>query len=201
MDFPSTEQYKGLIFDLDGTLINSMPYHVIAWIKVCKEHGFEIDPKVIYAMGGVTSRDVVMYFKSQGHDVGDIDEFIKRKVELYRENFDKVQFFPKVLDILLKARERGAKIAVGSGTQLKNAVDILAVHGMTDKIDALVTAEMVSEHKPAPQTFLLCAQKMNLAPEQCIVFEDGPLGIKAALNGNMPCIEVKDGEFVKFYEP
>jgi beta-phosphoglucomutase family hydrolase len=200
MDFPNYKNYAGLIFDLDGTLINSMPFHVVAWEKVCAEHGFKIDPQLIYDMGGVSSRDVVTYFKNQGHEVGDIDAFVERKVELYREKIHEVKLFPKVLAILKEAHERGIKIAVGSGTQLKNAEDILRIHGLLDTVDAIVTAEMVQRHKPYPDTFLLCAKKMELQVSQCVVFEDGPLGVKAALAGGFNCIEVKDGEFVKLHE-
>lgn len=200
MDFPNLNFYKGFIFDLDGTLINSMPFHVKAWIKVTSEHGFSIDPKLIYDMGGVSSRDVVLHFKSLGHDVGNIDDFVARKVELYRENMDKVELFSKVLKILNDAHKKGLKVSVGSGTQLKNAQDILRIHNLLDIMDAVVTSEMVKKHKPYPDTFLLCAEKMELKPSDCVVFEDGPLGIEAALRAKMDCVEVKDGEFVAFHK-
>lgn len=200
MDFPDYKKYAGLIFDLDGTIINSMPYHVVAWKKVCAEHGFQINPQLIYDMGGVSSRDVVVYFKNQGHDVGDIDEFVKRKVELYRENIDKVELFPKILAILNESIANHKKVAIGSGTQLKNAQDILNIHNLLNSVDAIVTSEMVEKHKPFPDTFLLCAQKMELKPQDCVVFEDGPLGVEAALAGGFDCIEVKDGEFVKLHK-
>ncbi len=200
MDFPDYKQYSGLIFDLDGTLINSMPYHVIAWEKVCEEHGFKINSQIIYDMGGVSSKDVVIHFKNQGHNVGNIDEFVKRKVALYRENIDKVELFPKILSILNEAIANHQKVSIGSGTQLKNAQDILKIHNLLNSIDAIVTAEMVEKHKPFPDTFLLCAEKMKLRPQDCVVFEDGPLGVEAALAGGFDCIEVKDGEFVRFHK-
>ena len=198
MDFPDYKQYSGLIFDLDGTLINSMPYHVIAWEKVCEEHGFKINSQIIYDMGGVSSKDVVIHFKNQGHNVGNIDEFVKRKVALYRENIDKVELFPKILSILNEAIANHQKVSIGS--QLKNAQDILKIHNLLNSIDAIVTAEMVEKHKPFPDTFLLCAEKMKLRPQDCVVFEDGPLGVEAALAGGFDCIEVKDGEFVRFHK-
>ena len=197
MPFPNLDAYRGLIFDLDGTLINSMPFHAEAWIQAAREHGFEIDTRVIYQMGGVSSRDVVVHFKNQGLPVGDIDEFVKRKVELYRERLSEVETFPRVLDILLEAYGRGVKIAVGSGTQLINARDILRRHHLEDKVAAVVTSEQVSRHKPHPDTFLLCAEKLGLKPADCLVFEDGPLGLEAAGRAGMDCVEVKDGEFVR----
>ena len=66
-------------------------------------------------------------------------------------------------------------------------------------MDAVVTAEDVVNHKPAPDTFLKAAEQMGLTADECVVFEDGQLGIKAAHNGGFDCIEVADGEFKKFY--
>ena len=66
MNYSEIQNYKGLIFDLDGTLINSMPYHALAWKQVATEHGFDIDIKDIYAMGGSASRDIAAYYNGDG---------------------------------------------------------------------------------------------------------------------------------------
>lgn len=184
--------YKAFIFDLDGTLINSMPFHVKAWIQVGAEHGFVVDPALIYSMGGVSSRDVVTYFASQGHDVGDIDEFVKRKVQLYRENMDKVETIKPIEEVLIKGHELGIKIAVGTGTQRINAVDILQKLGLERYVDAIVSADDVKRHKPFPDTFLKCCSLMGVEPKDTLVFEDGKLGVQAAIDGGMHCVEVVD---------
>ncbi len=201
MDFPALLNLKGLIFDLDGTLINSMPTHIRAWQQTAKEHGFSFSEQVIYDMGGVSSRDVVDYFASQGFEVGDRDEFVKRKVALYRSHLDGIRTFPKVEALLRSHKEAGLKIAVGTGTQRINAESLLGMLGLRDFIDAVVTGDDVTRHKPFPDTFLKAAQELGLPVTECAVFEDGPLGVKAALNGGFVCVEVKNGECIKVHSP
>ncbi|MGN0902735.1 MAG: HAD family hydrolase, partial [Succinivibrio sp.] len=175
--------YGGLIFDLDGTLINSMPYHVRAWKQVANEHGFDIADEEIYAMGGSSSLDIAAFYRDRGFPTGDIHEYVKRKIELFTENIPKVEVFESIFEILKNAKERGAKIAIGTGTRMPNAKRIIAEKGLGDYIDAVVTAEQVKRHKPNPDTFELAAQKLGLTNKECLVFEDGQLGILAALRG------------------
>ncbi len=199
MSFPlAINRYRALIFDLDGTLIDSMPWHVLAWRQVGLEHGFEVDPKFIYDHGGVSSHDVVRMFKEMGHEVGDIDEFVSRKVELYRQNIDKVQAFPKILEILVKAKQNGVKIGIGSGTQRMNAVDILKRLNIESLVDVIVSANDVKRHKPFPDTFLQAQEALGVEKKDCLIFEDGPLGLEAAKNAGMDCVFVRSGEFVSY---
>ena len=197
MSFPPLEQYLGFIFDLDGTLIDSMPHHVRAWIAVGHEHDFEVNPADIYAWGGVSSLDVVLKLKAMGCSTGDPQEFVRRKVQLYREHLSEVELFDDVAAILKDAHNRGLKTAIASGTQRINGLDALRIHGLESFVDAMVCGDDVVNHKPHPETFLKAAQKLSLAPSQCVVFEDGPLGVQAALAGGFDCIEVKNGAFVK----
>lgn len=199
MQFPPLDKYKGLIFDLDGTLIDSMPYHISAWQEMGKRHGFNVDPKLIYSMGGVSSRDVVLKFRELGFDVGDIDTFIRDKIAIYRKNINKVKTFKSIEAILRQAKKDGKKIAAGSGTQRINAETVLRHTGLLELMDAVITAEDVVNHKPSPDTFLKAAQAIELDRSECVVFEDGQLGIKAAHNGGFDCIEVADGVFKNYY--
>ena len=125
MDTSFIYRYKGIIFDLDGTLTDSMPFHVRAWQQVAKEHGFGIKDEEIYRLGGSSSKDIAKFFKDRGENVGDIDEFVKRKIYVYTQNIDKVELFPKIADILVQAKKKGLKIAIGTGTRVPNATYIL----------------------------------------------------------------------------
>ena len=148
------ERYSGLIFDLDGTLIDSMPVHVRAWQQVSREHGFSIEPQFIYDRGGFSSRNIVLDMKAMGNDVGVVEDFVKRKVELYRAHINEVPLFPQVFSILKNAKDRGAKVTIGTGTQRINVVDILAIHQISHLVDFIVSADDVTEHKPHPATYL-----------------------------------------------
>lgn len=200
MNYSEIKNYKGLIFDLDGTLINSMPFHALAWKQVANEHGFDIDINDIYAMGGSASRDIAAFYKNRGEPVGDIDEYVKRKIAIFQENIPRIEVFDRIFKELKEARAAGIKIAIGTGTRTANALRILKEKGLYDFIDALVTADDVTHHKPNPDTFLVAAQKLALKPVDCLVFEDGQLGIKAALRGGFDCIEVKDNEMINYFE-
>ncbi len=200
MNYSEIKNYKGLIFDLDGTLINSMPYHALAWKQVAYEHGFDIDVNDIYAMGGSASRDIATFYKNKGEPVGDIDEYVKRKIAIFQENIPKIEVFQKIFNELKEAKSLGIRIAIGTGTRTANATRILKEKDLFDYIDALVTADDVTRHKPNPDTFLVAAKRLELEPQDCLVFEDGQLGIKAALRGGFDCIEVKDNEMINYFE-
>ena len=200
MNYSEIKNYKGLIFDLDGTLINSMPYHALAWKQVAYEHGFDIDVNDIYAMGGSASRDIAAFYKNKGEPVGDIDEYVKRKIAIFQENIPKIEVFQKIFNKLKEAKSLGIRIAIGTGTRTANATRILKEKDLFDYIDALVTADDVTRHKPNPDTFLVAAKRLELEPQDCLVFEDGQLGIKAALRGGFDCIEVKDNEMINYFE-
>lgn len=200
MNYSEIKNYKGLIFDLDGTLINSMPYHALAWKQVAYEHGFDIDVNDIYAMGGSASRDIAAFYKNKGEPVGDIDEYVKRKITIFQENIPKIEVFQKIFNELKEAKSLGIRIAIGTGTRTANATRILKEKDLFDYIDALVTADDVTRHKPNPDTFLVAAKRLELEPQDCLVFEDGQLGIKAALRGGFDCIEVKDNEMINYFE-
>ena len=200
MNYSEIKNYKGLIFDLDGTLINSMSYHALAWKQVAYEHGFDIDVNDIYAMGGSASRDIAAFYKNKGEPVGDIDEYVKRKIAIFQENIPKIEVFQKIFNELKEAKSLGIRIAIGTGTRTANATRILKEKDLFDYIDALVTADDVTRHKPNPDTFLVAAKRLELEPQDCLVFEDGQLGIKAALRGGFDCIEVKDNEMINYFE-
>uniref|UniRef100_UPI00402AFC5C HAD family hydrolase n=1 Tax=Succinivibrio sp. TaxID=2053619 RepID=UPI00402AFC5C len=200
MNYSEIKNYKGLIFDLDGTLINSMPYHALAWKQVAYEHGFDIDVNDIYAMGGSASRDIAAFYKNKGEPVGDIEEYVKRKIAIFQENIPKIEVFQKIFNELKEAKSLGIRIAIGTGTRTANATRILKEKDLFDYIDALVTADDVTRHKPNPDTFLVAAKRLELEPQDCLVFEDGQLGIKAALRGGFDCIEVKDNEMINYFE-
>lgn len=201
---PSLDQldltrYRAMVFDLDGTLIDSMPFHVRAWQQVAAEHdGFVLDPSFIYERGGYSSPNIVRDLIIAGCKVPSIDAFVKRKVELYRNHMAEVPVFDTVLTILKDARARGAKIGIGTGTQRINAVDILKQHGLSDLIDVIVSGDDVTRHKPEPDTFLKALELVGVAPQDALIVEDGLPGIKAAANGHLDCLIVDRGNLVRF---
>lgn len=192
-------RYRALVFDLDGTLIDSMPYHVRAWQQVAKEHdGFVLEPDFIYQRGGFSSPNIVRDLIAAGCKVPSVEAFVKRKVELYRAHMAEVPVFDQVLQILKEARARGAKIGIGTGTQRINAVDILKQHHLSELIDVIVSGDDVHKHKPEPDTFLKALELVEVAPNDALIVEDGLPGIQAAANGHLDCLVVDRGNLVRF---
>lgn len=189
--------YKGLIFDLDGTLIDSMPWHVRAWKQVCHEHGFDIDPNIVYQLGGMASRNIAQKFKDEGKNVGSVDAFVQRKIDLYRENLSQIKLFEPVFALMQRAHAAGLKCAIGTGTQRINAEDIVEKLHLTPYVQAIVSSDDVSAHKPNPDTFLKAAELLGLQPEDCLVLDDGPVGLEAARRAKMDCVEVLNGTMVR----
>ncbi len=198
MNFSAVDSYKGLIFDLDGTLIDSMPSHILAWQKTASERGFEIRKEDIVKRAGSSSYDIALYYKQQGMNVGDVQTFVDRKIVLYNDSVPNIKVFPKVFSLLKEARSKGLKIAVGTGSRTVNVQKVLSCIALESLIDVIVSADDVQHHKPHPETFLVAAKKMGLKPCECLVFDDAIFGILAAINGGFDCIEV-DNDVQKNY--
>ncbi|MGF1681709.1 beta-phosphoglucomutase family hydrolase [Photobacterium minamisatsumaniensis] len=186
--------YKGIIFDMDGTLVDSMPAHLKAWEQTCAIHEVPFDAKWFYSLGGMptirTAQEINRRYR-QNFDV-------KRLAETKCKFFDEIEFKGEIIestyDLLLEHKEN-MKIAVGTGCRRFNAEPLLGDTGILPLLDALVTSDDVLNHKPNPDTFLEAAKRIGLNPKDCVVFEDTELGKTAALAAGMDCYIVsQNGE-------
>ena len=101
-------------------------------------------------------------------------------------------------DVLKQAKSKGIPTAIGTGCQRRHTEEILTSAGLMPYLDAIVTANDVTQHKPLPETFLLAAQKLGIAAKDCLVFEDTELGCQAAKAAGMDCYLVAGGEMKEF---
>jgi beta-phosphoglucomutase family hydrolase len=181
---------RALIFDLDGTLSNSLPVHMATWNKVGETYGFKFDPQIMLEMTGRATiefaRHIVAYY---GLSV-DPEEIVKLKQKSFR---DSAQLLEPVDEIITIVKEYHGKLpmAVGTGASRKSTEVQLNELGIARYFDVIVTADDVIRHKPNPDTFLKCAELMGVAPEKCQVFEDGVLGIEAAKKAGMMVTDVR----------
>jgi beta-phosphoglucomutase family hydrolase len=181
---------RALIFDLDGTLSNSLPVHMATWNKVGETYGFKFDPQIMLEMTGRATiefaRHIVAYY---GLSV-DPEEIVKLKQKSFR---DSAQLLEPVDEIIAIVKEYHGKLpmAVGTGASRKSTEVQLNELGIARYFDVIVTADDVIRHKPNPDTFLKCAELMGVAPEKCQVFEDGVLGIEAAKKAGMMVTDVR----------
>jgi beta-phosphoglucomutase family hydrolase len=188
------ENIKGLIFDLDGTLADTMPLHLAAWLAAGRQFGVEITPFMINAMAGIpTIQTVVKLNENYGWELEPLEvkkfkDFHYRKIKV---KAGKEQAIIPVLKIAEKYKNQ-LPLAIGTGSARLNALETLRELEIIDWFEAVVSAEDVERHKPFPDTFLKCAELISVPPENCMVFEDGDLGILAAKNAGMQVMDVRE---------
>ena len=183
--------YKALIFDLDGTLVDSMPAHFIAWCKALEDQGqpgvFPED--VFYAMGGRPTRDIVEVINGEQGLSLDADQVASSKKRHYLKNLSLVELIPAVAKIAEENRGK-VPLAVASGSSREVVEKTLQVLGISDWFDEVVSSDEVPNGKPAPDVFLEAASRIEIAPEDCVVFEAARSGIIAARAAGMEVVAV-----------
>ncbi|MGR5141049.1 HAD family hydrolase [Photobacterium sp. DNB23_23_1] len=185
--------YTGIIFDMDGTLVDSMPAHLEAWEKTCAIHEIPFDREWFYNLGGMPSVRIANEINRAFCQNFDVERLANTKYKFYDEIIHKGEVIDPVYQVLLD-NKGSKKVAVGTGSRMFNAEPLLDQTGILPMLDALVTADDVVNHKPNPDTFLEAAKRMGVEPHDCVVFEDTELGQRAALAAGMDCYLVVDGE-------
>ena len=184
-------QPEGLIFDCDGTIVDTMPIHYAAWCSTTAKHGLVFPEDRFYALGGVSPFEVLrMLSEEQGIEI-DSEAVTFQKEAKYMELIGDVGEIPEVMQIV---RDNHGKLpmAVASGGTHETVEGILQQCGIRHYFDAIVTSQDVDNPKPAPDTFLEAARRINVAPEKCRAYEDADMGIKAILAAGMEPVDVRD---------
>ncbi len=180
---------KGLIFDLDGVIVDTAKYHFLAWKRLANSLGIDFTQAENEQLKGVSRRgsiDKILAWGKVQLSETEIEDLMYKKNLWYLElmgEMDETEILPGVLKILNQAQKMGLKIALGSAS--KNAPVILEMVKLTHYFEAIIDGNVVSVSKPNPEVFVRGAQKLGLQNEECVVFEDSTSGIEAALNGNM----------------
>lgn len=190
--------HKGLIFDLDGVLVDTAKYHFLAWKEIAAELGIPFDEKDNELLKGVSrqrSFEIILELSGMEMERSRQEEYCKKKNEIYLEYIHKLtekDVLPGAVGFLSHAREQGYKISLGSAS--KNAKYILERLDIRSFFDAIADGTNVSKAKPDPEVFVKGAQMLGLLPEECVVFEDSAAGILAAHNGNMKAVGIGSAE-------
>jgi beta-phosphoglucomutase family hydrolase len=184
-------QIKGLIFDCDGTLADTMPLHWRAWQMITQRHNLHFPQDRFYAYGGVPSRDILkLLAQEQGRPLDHI-AVAHEKEETYLETLSQVEPIHAVVEI---AKENFGKIpmAVASGGTQKIIVQVLEHLKIRHLFDAVVTSEMVKNQKPAPDIFIEAAKRIGVEPKFCRGYEDTDLGMQAIRSAGMDAVDVRE---------
>ncbi len=191
LDIPAGD-FSGYIFDLDGTLVDSMPLHYRAWDAAMQRFGLKgtLDEALFYSLGGVPTLKVAATFAQHyGLQLNPEDVF-HLKEALFLELLDEVKTLEPVVAFARVFAGRQAPMSVASGGPREVVHRTLAKAGLAPLFPVVITPEDVQHGKPAPDMFLLAAQKMGVAPARCLVFEDAEPGIAAAKAAGMAWVRV-----------
>lgn len=182
---------RAFIFDMDGTLVDNMHVHTVAWRVLLEENGVAMDEhKFLVATAGRTNREIIPEVFGSLSDER-ITELAVRKETLYREAFlPQRQPIAGVVEFLTKAEELGIKMAVATAASNPNMEFILDGLDLRRFFQAVTTAWDVTIGKPDPAMFLVSAEKLGVKPENCIVFEDALGGFEAARRAGMKAIGI-----------
>lgn len=180
---------KGLIFDIDGTIADTMPIHFVAWREVCQEQGITFTPELFTEVTGMPALQTSQFLKKKFNKDFDEKEFTLKKEELFEKNMDKAVPIVPVVNLIRKHKGK-LPMACGTGGPQYLAWRTLKIAGVDDCFEHVVAAENVKNHKPHPDTFLKAAELINVAPQDCQVFEDGKLGFQAAATAGMMWTDV-----------
>jgi beta-phosphoglucomutase-like phosphatase (HAD superfamily) len=182
---------KGLVFDCDGTLADTMPLHWQAWQMITQRHNLHFPQDRFYAYGGVPSRDILkLLAEEQGRSLDHI-AVAHEKEETYLLTLSQVEPIHAVVKI---AKENFGKIpmAVASGGTQKIIVQVLEHLKIRHLFNAVVTSEMVVNQKPAPDIFLEAARLIGVEPKFCRAYEDTDLGMQAIRSAGMDAVDVRE---------
>ena len=181
--------FRAYLFDCDGTVVDSMPLHYKAWKRALADYGCPYPEDLFYAWGGKPVRKIIADLNQMHGLHMPVDELAARKESYYHEQLHELQAIPAVLEHVLAQYGR-IPLAVVSGSRRNSVIGSLTAIGTLDKFQTLVCAEDYVHGKPAPDCFLLAAERLNIAPVHCLVFEDTELGIEAATAAGMASVRV-----------
>lgn len=191
----NVDAYEGIIFDMDGTLVDSMPSHLEAWRLTCQHYGYPFDLEFMHGLGGVPTIETVQLLNQKYQQ-----NYCARTVAITkRELWDAMTVVPSLINVtvnILLKYHSSKPIGVGTGAERSHAEELLTHHDLMPKLSALVTATDVKNGKPHPETFLTVAKQMNVEPNKCVVFEDTEIGAQAAKRAGMDCVLVKNGQLI-----
>jgi beta-phosphoglucomutase-like phosphatase (HAD superfamily) len=184
-------QPRGIVFDCDGTLADTMPLHWRAWQVISRRHGFDLPEDRFYSLGGVPSRDILKILSTEQGVPLDPLAVAREKETEYLPLIAQVEPINTVVGV---ARENYGKIplAVASGGTKKIIEQVLEHLGIRELFQAIVTSEDIVNQKPAPDLFLEAARRLGAPPQFCRAYEDTDLGMRAIRAAGMEAVDVRE---------
>jgi len=181
--------FKAYLFDCDGTIADSMPIHYITWKRALGEWNCEFTEEIFYAWGGMPMDEIISALNLQQDLKMPVEAVARRKEELFFETLPELKAVPEVLEHIEDQYGRIPFAVVSGGTRESVTASLEALK-ILDRFDTLVCAGDYKKSKPDPEPFLIAAQRLGVAPESCLVFEDTEMGVQAATAAGMASVKV-----------
>lgn len=179
-----------VIFDMDGVLVDTYRAHYLSWVEAAKSKGLSLsDADFARSFGRTNPESIRLLWGDRPWSDSELEEFGLRKEEEFRRGI--VENFPAMpggAELIRSLRDAGFRVGVGSSAPRDNVDVMLKLLGIRDLLQAIVSCDDVSRSKPDPEPFLLVAQRLGVAPADCVVIEDSPAGIAAANAAGMTSI-------------
>jgi HAD superfamily hydrolase (TIGR01509 family) len=181
--------FKAYLFDCDGTIVDSMPLHYVAWKRVLSEWKCEFGEELFYQWGGMPVAEIIATLNVRQGLAMPVEEVMKRKEALYFEILPELKAVPEVVEHIHMSHGK-IPFAVVSGSTRDSVTASLTTLGILDRFDTLVCAGDYTKSKPDPEPFLIAAERLGVAPKDCLVFEDTDMGIQSATAAGMASVKV-----------
>ena len=182
---------KAIIFDMDGVIVDSMPYHLLAWHEALRPLGIRVNCFDVYAREGERWDKSLKDFLQEGKmkpTKALLKKIFARRKRIFRKYF-KLFIFQGTEEFLRCLKKQGYLLGLVTGTPTAEIKKILPKR-IKDLFDCVVAGDMVKNGKPHPEPYLKAAQNLNLSPKECIVVENAPLGIESAKRAGMFCLAI-----------
>jgi beta-phosphoglucomutase-like phosphatase (HAD superfamily) len=190
MEIKIDKSIRGLIFDIDGTLADTMPVHFKAWTEVSHKLGFTYPESLFYDLAGVPTPKIVLILNERLGLNLDVDSTVSQKEKAFLKNIGMIKPIEPVIEVARKYKGI-LPMSCGTGGLRHMASLTLKTVGLENFFDIIVTADDVEKHKPDPETFTQCAKLMKVSSGDCLVFEDGEMGFEAAKRAGMKFIDIR----------
>ena len=185
-----TGAQRAFVFDMDGTIVDNMDFHTQSWVEFFRRRDKRLDPEEFFReTAGRQGKEIIRTYLGEQFSDDEVAAMNREKEEIYRQMYEphrkEVEGFSRFIE---QAKARSVKLAVATAGPPGNIAFVLDGLHLRQHFQAVVGAADVSRGKPHPDVFLKAAEMLNVAPADCIVFEDAPLGVEAARNAGMPAV-------------
>jgi len=191
---------KSIIYDVDGTLINSEPTHVAAWDLALRENGSKMDDLSIHLKGTMAGKKPTIIAQMMVAELNlpiSPTSLLEQKSSIFMSLSRQIKLMPGAIDSLKRFKSEGYKFGIGTSLDSKYISLLLDNFHVSELFDSIITGDIVTKGKPDPETYLTVAKELKLNPSECLVLEDATSGVQSAKLAGTWCIAVENRNAVR----